>query len=54
MALIDIAEDLAEQAKSVERRMDGHDVDEIPGTGKDVDEVMAHADDLVEIEDTLR
>ena len=48
------AEDLAEQTKSVECRKDKHVVDEIPGAYKDIDQVMAHADDLVEIEHTLR
>ena len=48
------AANLAEQTRDVECRKDEGVVDEIPGAYKDIDEVMANARDLVEIEHTLR
>ena len=48
------AEDLARQTKGVECRKDKGVVDEAPAAYKDIDEVMANQDDLVEIVHTLR
>ena len=48
------AADLAEQTRGVECRKDAGVVDEAPQAYKDIDEVMANARDLVEIEHTLR
>jgi tRNA-splicing ligase RtcB len=42
-------EDLAEQTEGVCCRKDWAVVDEIPGAYKDIDQVMANQDDLVEI-----
>lgn len=46
--------DLAEQTQGIECRKDGGVVDEIPAAYKDIDEVMAHQSDLVEIVHTLK
>ncbi|MTW13903.1 RtcB family protein [Pseudoduganella eburnea] len=46
--------DLAEQTQGIECRKDGGVVDEIPAAYKDIDEVMAHQADLVEIVHTLK
>jgi len=46
--------DLAEQTLGIECRKDGGVVDEIPAAYKDIDEVMAHQADLVEIVYTLK
>ena len=46
--------DLAEQTKGIECRKDGGVVDEIPAAYKDIDQVMAHQTDLVEVVHTLR
>jgi tRNA-splicing ligase RtcB len=48
------AEDLAAQTAGVECRKDIDVVDEIPGSYKDIDEVMAAQSDLVEIKHTLK
>ena len=47
-------EDLERQTVGVECRKDGGVIDEIPGAYKDIDEVMARQDDLVEIVHTLK
>jgi len=47
-------EDLAAQTAGVECRKDEAVVDEIPGAYKDIDEVMAAQEDLVEIKHTLK
>ncbi len=46
--------DLAEQTEGIECRKDGGVVDEIPAAYKDIDAVMAHQTDLVEVVHTLR
>ena len=46
--------DLAEQTQGIECRKDGGVVDEIPAAYKDIDQVMAHQTDLVEVVHTLR
>ncbi|MEN3109972.1 RtcB family protein [Uliginosibacterium paludis] len=46
--------DLAAQTEGIECRKDGGVVDEIPAAYKDIDEVMAHQRDLVEVLHTLR
>jgi tRNA-splicing ligase RtcB (3'-phosphate/5'-hydroxy nucleic acid ligase) len=46
--------DVAAQTEGVECRKDGGVIDEIPGAYKDIDEVMAHQTDLVEIAHTLK
>ena len=48
------AEDLAQQTRGVECRKDTGVVDEIPGAYKDIAEVMARQDDLVEVVAHLR
>lgn len=47
------SKDLERQTKGVECRKDGGVVDEIPAAYKDIDEVMANQDDLVEIISSL-
>ncbi|HRE12994.1 MAG TPA: RtcB family protein [Usitatibacteraceae bacterium] len=47
-------EDLERQTAGVECRKDGGVIDEIPGAYKDIDEVMARQEDLVEVVHTLR
>jgi tRNA-splicing ligase RtcB (3'-phosphate/5'-hydroxy nucleic acid ligase) len=47
-------EDLAKQTAGVECRKDIDVLDEIPGAYKDIDAVMAHQSDLVEIVATLK
>ncbi|MCS0584912.1 RtcB family protein [Massilia pinisoli] len=46
--------DLAAQTSGIECRKDGGVVDEIPAAYKDIDKVMAHQADLVEVVHTLR
>ncbi|MCS0633681.1 RtcB family protein [Telluria mixta] len=46
--------DLAAQTEGIECRKDGGVVDEIPAAYKDIDKVMAHQTDLVEVVQTLR
>ena len=46
--------DLVEQTKGVECRQDEDVIDEIPGAYKDIDVVMAHQSDLVEVVHTLK
>ena len=46
--------DLAAQTEGIECRKDGGVVDEIPAAYKDIDRVMAHQSDLVEVVHTLR
>ena len=46
--------DLARQTEGVICRKDKSVLDEIPGAYKDIDEVMAHQDDLVEVVHTLK
>ena len=46
--------DLAEQTAGIECRKDGGVVDEIPSAYKNIDAVMAHQSDLVEVVHTLR
>jgi len=46
--------DLAAQTEGIECRKDGGVVDEIPAAYKDIDKVMAHQSDLVEVVHTLR
>ena len=48
------AEDIATQTAGVECRKDRGVIDEIPGAYKDIDEVMALQDDLVEVVHTLK
>ncbi len=48
------ADDLAAQTEGIECRKDKGVVDEIPAAYKDIDAVMAHQHDLVEIVHTLR
>jgi tRNA-splicing ligase RtcB (3'-phosphate/5'-hydroxy nucleic acid ligase) len=45
--------DLADQTQGIECRKDAGVVDEIPAAYKNIDEVMAHQTDLVDIEHTL-
>ncbi len=47
-------EDLERQTEGVECRKDGGVIDEIPGAYKDIDQVMANQDDLVETVHTLK
>ena len=47
-------DDLVEQTKDVVCRKDKGVLDEIPGAYKDIDEVMANQDDLVEVVHTLK
>ena len=47
-------DDLERQTAGVECRKDGGVIDEIPGAYKDIGEVMARQDDLVQIVHTLR
>ena len=47
-------EDFEEQTKGVECRKDSGVLDEIPGAYKDIDQVMANQDDLVEVVEQLR
>lgn len=46
--------DLADQTAGIECRKDGGVIDEIPGAYKDIDQVMAHQTDLVDVVHTLR
>jgi tRNA-splicing ligase RtcB len=46
--------DLAQQTQGIECRKDGGVVDEIPAAYKDIDQVMANQQDLVEVVHTLR
>jgi tRNA-splicing ligase RtcB len=46
--------DLEQQTAGIECRKDGGVVDEIPAAYKDIDVVMAHQSDLVEVVHTLR
>jgi tRNA-splicing ligase RtcB len=46
--------DLAAQTEGIECRKDGGVVDEIPAAYKDIDKVMAHQSDLVDVVHTLR
>ncbi len=46
--------DLAEQTAGVECRKDADVIDEIPGAYKDIEQVMANQNDLVEIVAELR
>lgn len=46
--------DLAEQTAGIECRKDGGVIDEIPAAYKDIEAVMAHQSDLVEVVHTLR
>ncbi|GAA5218251.1 RtcB family protein [Corallincola platygyrae] len=46
--------DLEEQTRGVECRKDKGVLDEIPGAYKDIDQVMAHQNDLVEVVHTLK
>ena len=46
--------DLAAQTAGIECRKDGGVVDEIPAAYKDIDQVMAHQSDLVDVVHTLR
>jgi len=46
--------DLAAQTAGIECRKDGGVVDEIPAAYKDIDKVMAHQSDLVDVVHTLR
>ena len=48
------AADLASQTSGVECRKDDGVVDEAPGAYKDIDQVIADASDLVEVEATLK
>lgn len=47
-------DELAKQTAGVECRKDKGVIDEIPGAYKDIDEVMANQDDLVEVVHTLK
>ena len=47
-------QDMVEQTEGVECRKDKGVVDEIPAAYKDIDAVMAHQRDLVEVVHTLR
>ncbi len=46
--------DLADQTTGIECRKDGGVIDEIPAAYKDIDQVMAHQTDLVDVVHTLR
>lgn len=46
--------DLAAQTEGVECRKDGGVIDEIPAAYKDIDQVMNHQTDLIEIVHTLK
>ncbi|MEW8428418.1 MAG: RtcB family protein, partial [gamma proteobacterium symbiont of Ctena orbiculata] len=46
--------DLESQTEGVECRKDKGVIDEIPGAYKDIDQVMAYQDDLVEVVHTLK
>jgi len=46
--------DLAAQTAGIECRKDAGVVDEIPAAYKDIEQVMAHQSDLVEVVHTLR
>ncbi len=46
--------DLEDQTRGIECRKDGGVIDEIPGAYKDIDEVMANQQDLVEVAHTLK
>ncbi len=46
--------DLIAQTTGIECRKDGGVIDEIPAAYKDIDAVMAHQSDLVEVVHTLR
>ncbi|RCU50918.1 RtcB family protein [Corallincola holothuriorum] len=46
--------DLEQQTRGVECRKDKGVIDEIPGAYKDIDQVMAHQSDLVEVVHTLK
>ena len=46
--------DLAAQTQGIECRKDKGVVDEIPGAYKDIDVVMQHQSDLVEVVHTLK
>jgi tRNA-splicing ligase RtcB len=46
--------DLVAQTQGIECRKDGGVLDELPAAYKDIDEVMAHQHDLVEVQHTLR
>jgi tRNA-splicing ligase RtcB len=46
--------DLESQTRGVECRKDKGVIDEIPGTYKDIDQVMANQNDLVEVVHTLK
>ncbi|MEM7404839.1 MAG: RtcB family protein [Pseudomonadota bacterium] len=48
------AADVAAQTEGVECRKDKHIIDEIPGAYKDIDVVMEHQSDLVEVVHTLK
>ena len=48
------ADDMVAQTQGVECRKDDGVLDEIPGAYKDIDEVMKHASQLVEIQHTLK
>ncbi len=48
------AADLARQTAGVECRKDAGVIDEIPGAYKDIDTVMAHSSDLVDVVHTLK
>jgi tRNA-splicing ligase RtcB len=47
-------DDLAKQTQGIECRKDDGVLDEIPGAYKDIDQVMANQEDLVEIVHTLK
>jgi tRNA-splicing ligase RtcB len=47
-------DDLAQQTAGVECRIDKSVVDEIPSAYKDIDKVMQHQTDLVEVVHTLK
>lgn len=47
-------EDIATQTQGVECRKDASVIDEIPGAYKDIDKVMAHQSDLVDVVHTLK
>ena len=46
--------ELEQQTRGVECRKDKHVIDEIPAAYKDLDTVMAHQSDLVEVVHTLK
>jgi len=47
-------DDVLYQTEGVECRKDKGIIDEIPDAYKDIDQVMAHQDDLVEVVHTLK